>query len=577
MSYMAKKKPNIFSILAPYRGLVILLVVLALGMNGLNLLIPTLVSRGIDSYTSGSYVLSTTLIVFLATTAGIFIFHYIQGIVQTYASEKVARDMRAQITETISEQDYATMLSLGSAKILTTLTADIDAIKLFVSQAVVTIVSSVAVIIGASILLISINWKLALIVLLTIPIIGASFGYIFGKVKELFLRIREISEKLATVINESVLGSAIIRVLNAQQIEQQKFLKANMKAQDIGLSILGLFAALIPIIIFVSGLATLTIVAVGGHYVIQGTMTLGEFTAFYSYLGMLIFPIIMIGFMSTIIGQATASYLRIQEILTAPKVATVGTSMAQISGEISVQEVTVRYGDKNALKKVSFAVRSGTKTAIIGPTAAGKSQLLYALTGLITPQSGAVLYDSHPISFYDPESFHTQVAMVFQDSNMFNMTIRENIAFTTSVSSEALKRAIQTAELSDFIASLPDGLDTVISERGTSLSGGQKQRILLARALAVSPRVLFLDDFTARVDANTERAILKNIEKNYPDLTLISVTQKISAVEEYDSIIVLMEGELLAQGTHSELLDSCPEYVQIVESQQSTNTYELQA
>lgn len=151
------------------------------------------------------------------------------------------------------------------------------------------------------------------------------------------------------------------------------------------------------------------------------------------------------------------------------------------------------------------------------------------------------------------------------------------MAFSNTVKDEDIRLAIQTAELQGFVESLPQGLDTVVSERGTTLSGGQKQRVMLARALALNPRILFLDDFTARVDNETERKILANIEKNYPDITLISVTQKISSVEHYDQIILLMEGEVLATGDHEKLLDTSPEYVQIYESQKSTNQYELQA
>jgi ATP-binding cassette, subfamily B, bacterial len=163
---------------------------------------------------------------------------------------------------------------------------------------------------------------------------------------------------------------------------------------------------------------------------------------------------------------------------------------------------------------------------------------------------------------------------VFQDATMFNLTLRENIGFSKTVTDEALGKAIATAELKDFIAALPQGLDTVVSERGTSLSGGQKQRIMLARALALDPRVLLLDDFTARVDATTERKILDNVQRNYPGLTLLSVTQKIAPIEHYDQIVLLMEGEVLASGTHDELMATCPEYVQIYESQRSTRHYE---
>jgi ATP-binding cassette, subfamily B, bacterial len=226
------------------------------------------------------------------------------------------------------------------------------------------------------------------------------------------------------------------------------------------------------------------------------------------------------------------------------------------------------------LKDVSIAIKAGSKTAVIGPTAAGKTQLLYLLTGLLSPTDGRVEYDGRSIDDYAKTSLHEQVGLVFQDTTLFNLTVRENIAFSKTVADADLARAIATAELKDFVERLPDGLDTVVSERGTTLSGGQKQRLMLARALALNPRVLLLDDFTARVDTTTEKKILENVHRNYPALTLISVTQKIAPVEDYDQIVLLMEGEVLAAGTHQHLLDTSPEYVQIYDSQRSTRHYE---
>jgi len=240
-----------------------------------------------------------------------------------------------------------------------------------------------------------------------------------------------------------------------------------------------------------------------------------------------------------------------------------------------MQDITVTYGDKPALKKVSFTVEPGTRTAVIGPTAAGKTQLLYLLTGLILPKAGVILFDGVNINDYNKETFQHQIGFVFQDSVMFNMSLRENIAFNERVTDELMKKAIETAELGDFIATLPDGLETIVSERGTSLSGGQKQRIMLARALALNPKILLLDDFTARVDGQTEQKILDNVERNYPGITLLSVTQKIASVQHYGQIILLEEGEILASGTHEMLMESSPEYVQIFNSQRSTNHYEL--
>jgi len=304
-------------------------------------------------------------------------------------------------------------------------------------------------------------------------------------------------------------------------------------------------------------------------------MTLGSFAAFNSYIIILIFPILVIGFMSNIIAQADASYTRIYEVLRAPDEKDTGTVTEPLRGQIDIANVTLLYGEKPALKGVSLSVSPGTKTAIIGPTAAGKTQLLNVVTGLTLPQVGEVLYDGKPLAAYEHASFYPQVGLVFQDSVLFNTTVRENIAFSTTVTNESLQKAIETAELADFLHTLPQGLDTLVSERGTSLSGGQKQRIMLARALALDPKILFLDDFTARVDTETERKILANVEKNYPGITLVSITQKIAPIENYDQIILLMEGEILAQGTHKELVQTSPEYVQIYDSQRSTNAYEL--
>ena len=281
--------------------------------------------------------------------------------------------------------------------------------------------------------------------------------------------------------------------------------------------------------------------------------------------------------MSTAIAQADASYRRILEVMNAPKEKANGTLTAEIKGNIDIKNVSVRFGEKDVVKNVSFNIKAGSKTALIGPTAAGKTQLLYVLTGLLQPTVGTITYDGHDIGEYDKSSFHSQVGFVFQDSIIFNMSLRENIAFSNTVDDKSLEKAIETAELNDFIDALPQKLDTVVSERGTSLSGGQKQRIMLARALALNPKVLFLDDFTARVDTMTEQKIIKNIDKNYPGLTLISIAQKIASVDDYDKIILLMEGELLAMGKHEELMNTSPEYVQIYKSQRSINAYELQA
>jgi ATP-binding cassette subfamily B protein len=571
------KQPGIFSLLKPYSGLVALLIIFALFSNGINLLLPKIIANGIDAYTNKHFVYKPILVEFILAVLFVFIFTYLQSIIQTYASERVARDLRTRLSDKISKQSHAFIEEVNPSKLLTNLTADVDSIKMFVSQAIVSIASSLFIIIGASVLLLTINWKLALAVIAIIPIIGITFFYVLGKVRVLFKKSREVIDWLNKIINESILGSALIRVINSQQLEYNKFLEANTKAKDFGLSILMLFAGLIPIITFTANMAALTILALGGHFVITGTMTLGDFAAFNSYLALLIFPILIIGFMSNIIAQATASYQRISIVLQTPDAHERGVLNERLKGNIELKNVSLLFDQKPALKDISLTIKAGSKIAVIGPTAAGKTQLLYLLTGLIAPTSGSVEYDDKSIALYDSESFHSQVGFVFQDSIIFNMSIRENIAFSDTVTDESLQKAIDTAELRDFIESLPEKLSTIVSERGSSLSGGQKQRIMLARALAVNPKVLLLDDFTARVDTYIEGKILSNVQQNYPGITLLSVTQKIASIEHYDQIIVLMQGEIVAIGKHDELMHTSPEYIQIFNSQQSTSNYELRS
>ncbi len=573
----ASPQPSIFSLLQPYRAMVALLVVVTLAGNGLNLLFPHVIADAIDAFAQGVFSYETTIWQFVGLALAIFVLTIVQNIVQTYASEKVARDLRTKLSAKISQSSYLFVQKTDPAKLLTYLTADIDAVKLFVAQVIASLLSSLVIIIGTSIMLLVINVKLGLAVLVIIPIITATFFIIFGKVKTLFMQSRDVLDRLNKVINESILGSALIRVLHGQENEHSKFGAANANARDLGLKILGHFAAMIPIVTFVANAGTLIILLLGGHYVMNGTVTIGDFAAFTSYVAILIFPIFIIGFMMSVMSQAGVSYQRIVDVLEAKEEGEKGTVKKELHGDIEVRDVTVMYGEKAALQHVSFVVAAGKKTAIIGPTAAGKTQLLYLLTALTEPTSGTILYDGQPIATYDSESLHRQIGFVFQDSVLFNLSIRDNIAFGDSVTDEMLQKAIDTAELSDFVATLPEGLNTVVSERGTSLSGGQKQRVMLARALALNPKVLLLDDFTARVDGPTEQRILANITQNYPELTLVSVTQKIASVEHYDEIVLLMEGEVLAKGTHAELLESSPEYVQIYESQRSTNHYEVHA
>ncbi|MCO6496725.1 MAG: ABC transporter ATP-binding protein [Chitinophagaceae bacterium] len=568
------KKSTLFSLLKPYKLLVGVIILFAFISNGLNLAIPKIIQKGIDDYSAGTFQAAVIIKWFALVAGSIFVLSYIENFFRTFLAEKVSRDLRSYLALKISHQEYQYIRENTTDRLLTNMTSDIDSVKLFISQAIVAMISSAVMIIGTAVLLLNINLRLGLIVLIMVPVIIFSFLAIFGRLRGLFQKSQGIIDRLNKTINESILGAALIRVLNAQMLEAQKFIVVSGKARDIGIAIVKLFSTLIPVIVLTSNLAQFAVLTVGGRYIIMDQMTLGEFAAFNSYISLLIFPILLIGFTSNIIARASASFRRIKHILDEPMSVDTGTVDKPLQGKIELRNVTLKIKDNYILKNISLQIKEKSRTAIIGPTAAGKSQLLNLITGLIKPTSGEILFDDIPAEDYKKVTLLKQTGIVFQDSTIFNLSLHENIAFNKESTEAELEKAIKTAEIDDFIKALPEGLNTPISERGSNLSGGQKQRVMLARALAVDPSLLILDDFTARVDASTEMKISRNLEKNYPGITILSVTQKIEPVKDYDQIILIMQGELISSGTHEELLSKCPEYVQIYKSQQSLTDIE---
>jgi ATP-binding cassette, subfamily B, bacterial len=366
----SKNNDSLIKLLKPYSWLIIWLLVLTILSNGLNLVIPKIVSFAIDSYTNNTLNIYSIILEFFVVSAWIFLFTYFQNILQTYTSEIVAKDLRTKIIKKISFQDYNYIQTVGPSKLLTNLTSDVDSVKTFVSQAISSIISSVFLIIWASILLLMINWKLALAVLTVVPVIGIAFWLVLSKVRKLFTLAQETVDWLNGIINESILWAALIRLLNSQTFEYNKFLEANEKSKEIWLKILWFFASLIPIIVFTANFATIIILVLWGHYVILGTMSLWDFAAFNWYLSILIFPIIIIWFMSWVIAQASASYSRIVEVFNTPVKKEKNRLPKKINWEISVENISLNFWNKCILKDISFIIKPKTKTAIIWPTAA---------------------------------------------------------------------------------------------------------------------------------------------------------------------------------------------------------------
>jgi ATP-binding cassette subfamily B protein len=513
------------------------------------------------------------------------------------------------------------MREMSGGRLITVLTSDVDAVKSLVASGIGSLLMSVVTLVGVVIFLFVLDWKLAFLTMSVMPFILLVFAVIFKKLGPLFEGTQSNLDTINKVLNESIVASALVRVLNANKTEIQKFDVVNKRGTELSMQVVIFFSALIPIITILSEVAILIVLWFGGRGVMNGSLTLGEMSAFFAYTSMFIWPFFVLSFSSTFISRAAVSLKRIDGVLagkivdveekqeekseekgegkgkrknkkakeknsdglaekpleeeTPENVATENKSgkHPELKGHIQFKEVTLIYGEKEILKNISFEIQPHTKTAIIGPTGAGKTELLYLMTGLAQLSKGEIFVDGVSVSEWDQEALFSKMGMVFQDSIIFNASLKENILFKHGADESNLHTAIAVSELQGLVDELPERMDTNISERGINLSGGQKQRLMLARALAIQPRVLLLDDFTSRVDAGTEGRILSNIQNSFKDITLVSITQKIEPIRDYDHIIVLMEGELIAQGKHEDLLRDSIEYRQIYESQQSVEAH----
>lgn len=565
-----KENRGILKEIKPYIRFLVLLLLVVLVNNGLNLWLPKITAGAIDSFSGENFDLAEVVYKMAGASGVIFIFAVVQSFLQTYLAETVAKNTREKLVNKISEQDFSFVNKMTSEKLLTVMTSDVDNIKQAMTMGLVQLFSSVVMIVGSAVMLLGINVKLGLMVLTIVPIVAVIFVNLFGRIRSFFKRAQAVLDRLNKVIKESIVAAALVRIVNSQNKEIEKFNDQNSQAKDLGLSIMKLFSGLIPIIGLLANSSVILILLVGGKLILAGEFTVGDLMAFHTYVSMLIFPVIALGFISNMIARAMTSYQRISEVLEFEGKSDFGNLNKDIKGGVIFKNVSLKFGQKQVLKDVSFEIKPGSKTAILGPTAAGKTQIFYLMSGLMNPNSGEILIDGVRVKKYSQECLSGQLGLVFQDSSIFNLSIKENVNFQNKEDEENLKKAIKTAALDDFIKTLPEGWETKITERGSNLSGGQKQRLTLARALAVNPKILLLDDFTARVDRSTEKDIFARLKKNYGNITQVLITQQIASVEDFDQIILIMEGEVLAKGSHKELLKKSPEYQQLYGLQMST-------
>ena len=499
------------------------------------------------------------LIVATSLIAGIFRYLIRQTII--VVSREIEYDLRGDFWSHIQKLPLKYFQNNSTGNIMSHATNDINAVRMFIGPAVMySIDTTIRVIIVLSIML-SMNFSLTVYSLLPLPFL--SFGvYKIGKlIHEKYTKIQENFSLLTTKAQENFSGIRVIKsyVREANEIKQWEKLSKDYLHRNMNL--VRIQAMIMPILYIITGISIIVVIWLGGIKVINGEMNLGEIAAFVMYLGILIWPVIAFGWVMNIVQQGEASMKRLNKIFGEPyeiqDTDETNSSINQLKGEIEFKNVSFKYSDilPPVLKNINLKIPVGSTTAIVGHTGSGKSTLINLIPRLYDVTSGEILIDGNDVRKISLDVLRTNIAVVQQESFLFSDTVYGNISYgLRKINKNRVEEVSRIANFDKDVETFTKGYETIVGERGITFSGGQKQRASLARALAVDPKILILDDSFSAVDTHTEETILKNLKEFMKERTSILISHRISTVKDADMIIVISDGQIAEKGTHDELV-----------------------
>ncbi|MDQ3740647.1 MAG: ABC transporter ATP-binding protein/permease [Actinomycetota bacterium] len=480
-------------------------------------------------------------------------------------------DLRARMYEHLQSLELAFFDRQQTGQLMSRATVDLQSVRFFLGYGLIWIMQSLLSILLAAVAMIIIDPGLALITLIPVPfvvLVANRYG------KQSRPALQEVQQKIAELTaeaEENISGVRVVKAFAREQRQYGRFERAVARVFDQSMISTRLRAFYNPFIGFLPQLGLAALLYVGGRRVIDGSLTLGEFTAFYSYVLMLLGPMRWLGMSLGMAQRATASGARVFELLDrAPEITPPADPqpLPAGNGRVELREVTLQYegAPTPALRDISLDVAPGTTVALVGATGSGKTTLAQLLPRLYDATQGQVLIDGADVRTLDPVQLRGAIAVVTDDPFLFSASVHENIAYAREdATREEVVDAARRAQAHEFIERLPDGYDTRVGERGLTLSGGQRQRIAIARALLADPRILILDDATSSVDASTEQQIKVALREAMRGRTTFVIAHRLSTIALADEIVVLEAGELVARGTHDELLEVNDLYREIVE------------
>jgi ATP-binding cassette subfamily B multidrug efflux pump len=553
--------------------------------NGGQLYLPQLLRRAIDTIASGTFSLSSILPI-AAVMVGIAVIVAVGRFFWRYFLGGASRSIEAELRErlfvhlqSLSSTFYGKM---KTGDLMARMTNDMRAIRQASGFALVSFVDGFLMTIAILAIMLSQNARLTLLSISPLPIITIGvilFGRLIG---EQFRRVQEGFSNLSEMTQESLTGIRVLKTFVQEAAFGKRFLEKNQDYSNRNMVLVRTWGVLFPAVGFLAGITTLILILFGGSAVIEGTISPGEFTAFLAYLQMLVWPMLGAGFTINMIQRAGASLGRVNRILeeepdiqspvqvTAADAAAAGR-FTPIRGDITIDALTYTYPqtEKAVLKDINLEVPAGSILGILGKTGSGKTTLVQLLPRILDPPSGTVYLDGRDIRSYDLPTLRMSIGMVPQETFLFSSSIQDNIAFASRDGDDQLVgqvAAISTIDR-DF-NTFPDGIKTVVGERGITLSGGQKQRVAISRALASDASVFIFDDSLSSVDMETEDAILNDLLPFLRGKTLILISHRISTLKTADRIVVLDEGRITQYGSHEQLLEQRGFYSDIYRLQQ---------
>ncbi|MGI8874241.1 MAG: ABC transporter ATP-binding protein [Egibacteraceae bacterium] len=566
---------RLLGFLRPYRGAVALSALLSALATGMTVGIPWLTGRAVDAVEDGARGELTTIAVAVGVAGVLRLgLTVARRLVAGRVSLGVEVDLRERLHTHLLGLELAFFDRQQTGQLMSRATVDLQSVRFFLGYGLVFILQSALTIALAAVAMIFIQPGLAAIALAPVPfVVWVSFRY-GRRARPALQEVQQRLGELTADVEENVSGVRVVKAFAREARQYGRFEHSVGRVFTQSMVSTRLRAFYNPFLGFLPQIGLAALLLIGGRQVVGGSLSLGDFTAFYTLLLMLIGPMRSLGVMLGMAQRATASGARVFELLDrAPGMALADPPQAlprDGGGRLELRDVTLRYegASRPALRGLDLDVAPGTTLALVGATGAGKTSLVSLLSRLYEPEEGAVLVDGVDVREVDPTALRGQIAVVDDAPFLFSATVAQNIAYARpEATREEVEAAARRAQADGFVRELPDGYDTKVGERGLTLSGGQRQRLAIARALVTDPRVLVLDDATSSVDASTEQEIKAALREVMEGRTTVIIAHRLSTIALADTIAVLEDGRIAARGDHAALLAASPLYREIVQTE----------